>query len=260
MERFKRRRPRFLNLAFFKEKDGRFEAFFTYPEDLLAEGPGPQRPAGQVQVGLFSRPAASSTTACSSAQDGYATLILETLDQATFDAMPPIGDFKVLFMGAGGNAVSSASTKEMTVRLDAKDCAAFEKYHFPFPFTFRYWDFDELKDGKPVLKFNMFLLINDYSKILQKLKTSDRTAILQDQIKALEKEIQAGGEPDGAHDQEPAAGRTAEGTAGPAAKATARPRSFPSPRWCASCSPCSAFSSSSPSSSASAWCASSPAP
>ena len=82
----------------------------------------------------------------------------------------------------------------MTVRLDDKDCAGFEKYHFPFPFTFRFWDFDELKDGKPALKFNMFLLINDYSKILQKLKTSDRTGILQAQIQALEKEIQPGGE------------------------------------------------------------------
>ena len=41
----------------------------------------------------------------------------------------------------------------------------------------------------------MFLLINDYSKILQKLKTSDRPAILEKQIRALEKEIQAGGAP-----------------------------------------------------------------
>jgi hypothetical protein len=35
VERFRRRRPRFLNLAFFKETDGRLEAFFTYPENLV---------------------------------------------------------------------------------------------------------------------------------------------------------------------------------------------------------------------------------
>ena len=194
VERFKRRRPRFLNLAFFKEKDGRLEAFFTYPEDLALKVLDPNGPLAKFKSG-FLKAGGVLYHGVQQRQGGYATLILETLDQATFDAMPPIGDFKVMFMGAGGNAVSSASTKEMTVRLDANDSAAFEKYHFPFPFTFRYWDFDELKDGKPVLKFNMFLLINDYSKILQKLKTSDRTSVLQSQIRALEKEIQAGGEP-----------------------------------------------------------------
>jgi serine phosphatase RsbU (regulator of sigma subunit) len=126
-------------------------------------------------------------------QEGYAALILETLDQATFDAMPPIGDFRVMFMGAGGSALSKSSAGEMTVRLDRKAPDSFGKYHFPFPFTFRYWDLDEVKAGQPVLKFNMFLLINDYSKILQKLKSSDRGAVLDKQIHALEKEIQAGG-------------------------------------------------------------------
>ena len=193
VERFRRRRPRFLNLAFFKEKDGRLEPFFTYPEDLSLKVLDPNGALASFKSG-FLKAGGVLYHGVQHRQNGYAALILETLDQGTFDAMPPIGDFKVMFMGAGGNAVSSTSTKEMTVRLDTSDSAAFEKYHFPFPFTFRYWDFDELKEGKPVLKFNMFLLINDYSKILQKLKTSDRSSILQARIKSLEKEIQAGGE------------------------------------------------------------------
>ncbi|MCX6554090.1 MAG: SpoIIE family protein phosphatase, partial [Candidatus Aminicenantes bacterium] len=98
---------------------------------------------------------------------------------------------KVMFMGAGGNALTSASSKEMTVRLDASGSVAFEKYHFPYPFTFRYWDFDDLKEGQPALKLNMFLLINDYSKILQKLKSSDRGRALEKQIQPLEQEIAA---------------------------------------------------------------------
>ena len=97
-------------------------------------------------------------------------------------------------MGASGNTVS-ASSQELSLRLDDKDFTGFEKYHFPFPFTFRFLDFDELKDGRPTLKYNMFLLINDYSKILQKLKTSDRTGILRDQIAELETDIVRGGEP-----------------------------------------------------------------
>jgi serine phosphatase RsbU (regulator of sigma subunit) len=192
VERFRRRRPRFLNLAFFKEKGGRFEPFFTYPEDLSLKALDPNGPLAQFASGYL-KAGGVLYHGVQRRQGGFAALILETLDQATFDAMPPIGDFRVMFMGAGGNAVSSASTREMTVRLDASDAAAFEKYHFPFPFTFRYWDFDELKQGKPVLKFNMFLLINDFSKILQKLKTSDRSSVLQAQIKTLEKDIQSGG-------------------------------------------------------------------
>jgi serine phosphatase RsbU (regulator of sigma subunit) len=193
VERFRRRRPRFLNLAFFKEKNGRLEPFFTYPEDLSLKVLDPNGPLAQFKSGYL-KAGGVLYHGVQQRQNGYAALIMETLDQGTFDAMPPIGDFKVMFMGAGGNAITSASTQEMTVRLDASDTAAFEKYHFPFPYTFRYWDFDELKEGKPILKFNMFLLINDYSKILQKLKTSDRSAVLQAQVRALEKEIQAGGD------------------------------------------------------------------
>jgi hypothetical protein len=55
-------------------------------------------------------------------------LILETLDQSTFDAMPPIGDFRVLFMGAGACCRQQRFDREMTVRLDASDTAPFEKY------------------------------------------------------------------------------------------------------------------------------------
>jgi serine phosphatase RsbU (regulator of sigma subunit) len=193
VQRFKSRRPRFLNLAFFREKGGRLEPFFTYPEDLSLKVLDPNGPFAQFKSGYLKAGGVLYHGVLQQRGD-YAALILETLDQGTFDAMPPIGDFRVMFMGAGGNAVSSASSREMTVRLDASDSAAFEKYHFPYPFTFRYWDFDELKQGKPVLKFNMFLLINDFSKIFQKLKTSDRSSVLQAQIKALEKDIQAGGE------------------------------------------------------------------
>jgi serine phosphatase RsbU (regulator of sigma subunit) len=187
VQRFKSRKPRFLNLAFFKEKDGRYEAFFTYPEDLPLKTFDPNGPLTKFQSGYF-KIGGVLYHGVHQRRNGYAALIFETLNQGFFDAMPPIGDFKVLFMGASGNSIS-ASSQEMSVRLNDKDFAGFEKYHFPFPFTFRFWDFDELKNGQPALKFNMFLLINDYSKILQKLKTSDRTGILRDQVKTLEKEI-----------------------------------------------------------------------
>jgi len=192
VQRFKSRKPPFLNLAFFKKSDGRYQAFFTYPEDLPLQTFDPNGPLAKFQSGYF-KIGGVLYHGVYQQRDGFAALIFETLNQEFFDAMPPIGDFKVLFMGAGGNTVS-ASSQEMSVRLNDKDFAGFEKYHFPFPFTFRFWDFDELKNGQPALKFNMFLLINDYSKILQKLKTSDRAGILQDQAKALEKEIIRGGD------------------------------------------------------------------
>jgi len=192
VQRFKNLKPRFLNLAFFKETDGRYQAFFTYPEDLPLQTFDPNGPLAKFQAGYF-KIGGVLYHGVHQRRNGYAALIFETLNQGFFDAMPPIGDFKVLFMGASGNTVSTSS-QEMSVRLNDKDFAGFEKYHFPFPFIFRFWDFDELKNGQPALKFNMFLLINDYSKILQKLKSSDRTGILQDQVKALEKEIISGGD------------------------------------------------------------------
>jgi serine phosphatase RsbU (regulator of sigma subunit) len=192
VQRFRSRKPQFLNLAFFKETGGRYQAFFTYPEDLPLGTFDPNGPLAKFQSGYF-KIGGVLYHGVYQQRNGYAALIFETMNQEFFDAMPRIGDFKVLFMGAGGNAISSSS-QEMSVRLNDKDFAGFEKYHFPFPFTFRFRDFDELKNGQPALKFNMFLLINDYSKILQKLKTSDRAGILRDQAKVLEKEIILGGE------------------------------------------------------------------
>jgi serine phosphatase RsbU (regulator of sigma subunit) len=193
VQRFKNRKPPFLNLAFFREKGGRYQAFFTYPEDLPLETFDANGPLAKFQSGYF-KISGVLYHGVHQQRNGFAVLIFETLNQEFFDAMPPIGDFRVLFMGAGGNAISSSS-QEMSVRLNDKDFAGFEKSHFPYPFTFRFWDFDELKNGQPTLKFNMFLLINDYSKILQKLKTSDRAGILQAQARVLEKEISRSGDP-----------------------------------------------------------------
>ncbi len=192
VQRFKNRKPRFLKLAFFNESAGRLKPFFIYPEDFDWKAFDPNGPLGRFKSGYF-KVKGGLFHGVQQQQNGYAVLIFESVDQEFFDAMPRIGDFKVMFMGAGGDVLTSSSPGEVSVRLDEKESIAFEKYHFPFPYTFRFWDFDELKDGKPVLKFNMFFLINDYSRIFQKLKTSDRSAVLQAQIKKLEKEIQAGG-------------------------------------------------------------------
>ena len=189
VQRYKSRRPPFLRLAFFKETNGSYRAFFTYPEDLPlaafdANGPLAKFESGYLKInGLLYHGAQRR-------RDGYAVMIFEILNQEYFNAMPPVGDFKVLFMNAGGNTLS-ASSQEISLRLSDKDFGGFEKYHFPFPFTFRYWDFDDLKEGQPALKLNMFLLINDYSKILQKLKSSDRSRALEKQIQPLEQEIAA---------------------------------------------------------------------
>jgi hypothetical protein len=192
VQRFKNRKPPFLNLAFFKETGGRYQAFFTYPEDLPLKTFDPNGPLANFQSGYFKINSVLYHGVLQK-NNGFAALIFATLNQKFFDAMPPIGDFKVLFMGVGGNTLS-ASSQEMSLRLNDKDFTGFEKSNFPYPFTFRFWDFDELKQGQPTLKFNMFLLINDYSKILQKLKTSDRAATLQDQITILKKEINGGGD------------------------------------------------------------------
>lgn len=195
VERFRRRRAPFMNLVFYQERQSRFEPFFVYPDDFTAKVPDVNGLLAGFKEG-FLKSGGVLYHGVQRRRGPFAGLILETMNQELFDAMPPIGDFKVMFMGAGGNAVGSNSGGEVTLRLEGNEHAAFEKYHFPFPFTFRFWDYDELKKGKPALKFNMFLLINDYSKILQKLKTSDRPALLEKQIRALGKEIQAGGAPE----------------------------------------------------------------
>lgn len=192
VERFQRRRTPFMNLVFWQKKQGRLEPFFVYPEGFAARLPDADGLLAGYKDG-FLKAGGVLYHGVQRRKGEFAALILETMNQELFDAMPPIGDFKVMFMGAGGSAVGPGSGQEVSVRLEGNESLAFGKYHFPFPFTFRFWDFDEIKGGKPVLKFNMFLLINDYSKIMQKLRTSDRPAQLEKQIRVLEKEIQAGG-------------------------------------------------------------------
>ncbi|MCX6557777.1 MAG: SpoIIE family protein phosphatase [Candidatus Aminicenantes bacterium] len=189
VQRYKNRRPPFLRLAFYKETDAGYRAFFTYPEDLPLAAFDANGPLAKFESGYF-KINGQLFHGVQRRSNGYAVMIFEALSQEYFNAMPPVGDFKVLFMNAGGNTLS-ASSDEISARLSDKDFAGFEKYHFPFPFPFRYWDFDDVKDGQPALKLNMFLLINDYSKILQKLKSSDRGRELEKQIQPLEKEIAA---------------------------------------------------------------------
>jgi len=257
VQRFKSRKPPFLNLAFFKEAAGRYQAFFAYPEGLPLDRFDVNGPLSQFQSGYF-KIGGALYHGVLQRRNGFAALIFETLNQEFFDAMPRIGDFKVLFMGSGGNSVS-ASSQEISVRLNDKDFDGFEKYHFPFPFTFRFWDFDEIKAGRPALKFNMFLLINDYSKILQKLRTSDRAGILRDQARALEREIIRGGDQAALMSKSQKLDELKKELE-VLQKSDNQSSVFPSRCWCASCSVCSGFSSSSPFSSAGAWCGSSPAP
>jgi serine phosphatase RsbU (regulator of sigma subunit) len=187
LQRLKSRRPPFLHLIFFKEAGERFNAFFTYPEDFPLKNLDINGPLAGFSSGYF-KIGGILYQGVKKVRNGYAALIFENLNQNFFDSMPRIGDFKVLFMGARGNTLS-ASLQEISLQLNEKDFAGFDKYHFPIPYTFRFFDFDELKGGKPTIKFNKFLLINDYSKIFQKLQSSDRVRILKGQIKPLEKEI-----------------------------------------------------------------------
>jgi len=192
--RFRRRRAPFMNLVFYQEREGKLEPFFVYPDDFAAKVPDVNGVGSGFREG-FLKAGGALYHGVQRRRGPFAAVILETMNQELFDAMPPIGDFKVMFMGAGGSVMGRSDGRGVTVNLEGDQGLAFEKYHFPFPFTFRFWDFDELKGGKPVLKFNMFLLINDYSKIMQKLRTSDRPSILEREIRALVKEIQAGGDP-----------------------------------------------------------------
>ena len=190
VERFQRRRAPFMNLVFFQEHQGRLEPFFAYPEDFARKIPDIHGALSGFKEGFF-KAGGNLYHGVQRRQGPFAALIVETLNQELFDAMPTIGDFKVMFMGAGGSGAGDG----VSVRLEDNESAVFEKYHFPFPYTFRFWDYDELKQGQPVLKFNMFLLINDYSKIMQKLKTSDRSLVLEKEIRKLEKKIPDGGAP-----------------------------------------------------------------
>jgi len=130
VERFQRRRTPFMNLVFSRERGGRLEPFFVYPEDFTKKVPDLNGLLAGFKEG-FLKSGGVLYHGVQRRKGGFAALIVETMNQELFDAMPPIGDFKVMFMGAGGNVIGTNSGGGVTVSLEGNEGVAFEKYHFP---------------------------------------------------------------------------------------------------------------------------------
>ena len=102
------------------------------------------------------------------------------VDQKFFDGWPKLADFRIMFLSP---TESTVSRNGLSVRLQPREDELFEKYRFPWPYTYKFLDFDAPGEAAAPVKYSMFLLINDYSKILQMLKSSDRAKKVRDEIR-----------------------------------------------------------------------------
>ena len=182
------------NIVFFQKEQGRFQERFKYPSDLSFETVNVSEMAADFTAGYF-KLGNRLYHGVLKIQNDMALLIFVTMNQTYFDHWPEIGDFKVMFIDPSDQTIRK-TPQGISMELDSSKFRGFGKFHFPWPYTYRYWDLDSVKKGRAELKFNLFLLINDYSKIFQKLKSSDRTIVISRELRKTLEELNGIADPE----------------------------------------------------------------
>ena len=180
-------RERIRNIVFFRREQGRFQERFKYPSDLPFETVNVAELATDFTAGYF-KLGNRLYHGVLKIQNDMAFLVFVTMNQTYFDHWPEIGDFKVMFIDPSEQTIRK-TPQGISMELDSSKFRGFGNYRFPWPYTYRYWDLDSVKNGRAELKFNLFLLINDYSKIFQKLKSSDRTIVISRELRKAQEEL-----------------------------------------------------------------------
>jgi HAMP domain-containing protein len=183
------------NIVFFQKKDGRFQERYRSHSDLSFEKVNIAELAADFNAGYFKLDNRLYHGVLKIEND-MAFFVFVTIDQHYFDHWPEIGDFKIMFIDPAEQTIRK-TPKGISMELESSKFRGFGKYRFPWPYTYRYRDLDSVRNGKADVKFNLFLLINDYSKIFQKLKSSDRTIVISRELRKAQDELNSTAKPEG---------------------------------------------------------------
>ncbi len=114
-----------------------------------------------------------------------AALAAYEINQEYFDRLPSLGDFTVHYVPPDRSLIADSRLNFERSTRDVEQAGGFGKSRFPLPYLFRYHDFDQLKAGRPASSEGTLWLINDYSKLLNTLRGTSRSRVLNKSIESL---------------------------------------------------------------------------
>lgn len=179
-----RRPTNFCLLIFQRGADDRFRSIFAYPEDFPVEKVDVPRITADFREGYFLLDG-RLLHGVFQQQGDLAFCIASFINQQFFDEMTAISDFIVRFRSPASGAVERGR-----VQIDAQEIENSGSLQLPFPYTYKYRDFDDPQATR--LKINYFLIVNDYTKVFRTIRSSSRIEILKDRIEALKRAGAAG--------------------------------------------------------------------
>ena len=168
----------FFNAAFFENNGEGFKTYYTYPHGtfdanqiVVNEFNGFFMIDERIYYGVLKTNDSHNT----------AVLIAESVNQGYLNDLSGISDFRMIYQNPNKDKISGAL--ELTDDPDLLNDEG--SLPFPWTFKFKFLDFNNIVDSKPLERQSHFWLFIDLTKIFQKLTEMDAGSVQNDMKKVL---------------------------------------------------------------------------
>lgn len=155
-----RYKPENLAVSFYEKKNSEFEEFFKYPEELdfrkfkMIQFSGYFKMNNNFYLGTFKE------------ENDFAVLIATQLNENFLEQVATISDFKIKL-----GDISMLSDQNIKVEeISSLASSSLDIGLFPWPYKFKFIDFDDMTSSKIVEREHLYWVLVDYDKLFQKIR------------------------------------------------------------------------------------------
>jgi serine phosphatase RsbU (regulator of sigma subunit) len=152
--------PENLIIALYRKTGGSYQHFFVYPNGFdfnklkINQYTGYFKINNTFYLGVLKK------------KGDFAVLISSVVDQDFLDQLSTISDFKIKFVKYDSHSSMGQKTDEIADMASNEE----EKLFLPWPYKFKFIDFDQDHSGRIIEKEHLHWLLIDYDKIFQKIR------------------------------------------------------------------------------------------
>ena len=160
-------RPKNLVIAFYEKRGPGFERFFIYPDEFdfnkfkVNQFTGYFKVHDNFYLGVMKE------------RGNFAALISQSINQDFLDQLSTISDFKMKFVRFDSSTGRIRNTEEIASMASEEG----EKLFLPWPYRFKFIDFDTAQPKDLVERDHLHWLLIDYDKIFQKITGFDTHSV-----------------------------------------------------------------------------------
>lgn len=160
-------RPPFAHIAFYKKRDGKFQSFFSYPENWNEKKVMIRNYSGYFLIND------SIYHGVIKIRGDYAVLFSSLINQKYLDEMSNISDFRIKYR----NPQIRPSPQEINNQPELGLTDDEAPLILPWVFEYKYRDFNHPHLEKPLERKTNFWLLIDFEKIYQKIRRGNSDSI-----------------------------------------------------------------------------------